>query len=357
MKNGSILKLILGASAITLGLSAFGLANVKPVAQVDAVTSSSSASSSILGVGSTLYAFVPDSWIASGRFLTFKFTGSGTALSSGSGTRTEGYSTQTDTSIAHRTDATFGDIYQLALVSGFSHVFSGIVPAIPSGYSSFNWTRAQVCSYPSSLATGTSTWHNTFTASTAVAAPSGNLISVNADAPVSKALSSTYFGSRAFVSDTEKVNEWAYKVLKTYATVCDSGKTYARNDQAGAQLYYQKGWTYQTQSIGDASDWNALTSKALFTNVVASATSSSYYARFASMYDYILSKYGYYSATNTSAYLANYANRTIPSFVSGSSIVMPTASDSSSTLVLGGLSAVAVIAAGGYFFVRKKKID
>ena len=42
---------------------------------------------------------------------------------------------------------------------------------------------------------------------------------------------------------------------------------------------------------------------------------------------------------------------------SGAAKVSTTNSDSSSTLVLGGLAAVAVLAAGSYFFVRKKRVD
>jgi len=64
-------------------------------------------------------------------------------------------------------------------------------------------------------------------------------------------------------------------------------------------------------------------------------------------------KYG--AATSQgAAVLSNFANRTIPSSAPTAANPVQT-SDNSSTLVLGGLAAVAVLAAGGYFFVRKKK--
>jgi len=44
-------------------------------------------------------------------------------------------------------------------------------------------------------------------------------------------------------------------------------------------------------------------------------------------------------------------------WIGNKAIVSPSQSDSSSTLVLGGLAAVAVLAAGSYFFVRKKRVD
>jgi LPXTG-motif cell wall-anchored protein len=353
MTKKSLIKTLLGVSVLAIGAGSFAVANAKPATMAEAANVT-------VAAGSAFYAFVPDSWIASSRFLTIKFTGSGTPTTSGAtGLKTEAFSVNSDTSVSHITSGYAGcDVYQLTLVSGFTHLFYCQVPSIPSGYSSFTWSRAQVLTYPSTVTTAMdwgSSSYKKWDGATTISTLTGNLISVNPDAPISAPVAATYSGTRAFVSDTEKVNEWAYKVLKTYSTVCASGKTHAQNDQTGASLYFQQGWTYQTQSMGDAADWNALTSKALFTNVTASTTSSLYYARFASMYDYILSKYGYYSTTNTTAYLANYANRTIPSFVSGSSIVDPATTDSSSTLVLGGIAAVAALASGAYFFVRKKK--
>jgi len=64
--------------------------------------------------------------------------------------------------------------------------------------------------------------------------------------------------------------------------------------------------------------------------------------KFAARYDYVMKKYAY----------ENFVNRTISS---GAAIVSTGNSDSSSTLVLGGIAAISVLAAGGYFFVRKKR--
>jgi len=360
MKNGSILKLVLGASAITLGLGAFGMANAKPAAQVDAANVT-------VTPGSDFYAFVPDSWIANSRFLTIKFKGTGTATSSSSaaGLKTEAFSVNSDTSVSHITSSYAGcDVYKLTLVSPFTHLFYCQVPSIPAGYSSFTWSQAQVLTYPSTVTTSEdwgSSAYKKWDGATTISNLSGNLVSVNPDAPVSAPVAASYSGTRAFVSDTEKVNEWAYTMIKTYGDgLCGSTQSYGVDDATAAGLFIAKGWPKQAPRLegSDYATWNALTSKSLFTSATASSTSSLYYARFASLYNYILAKYGYYE-NNASAYLSNYAGRTITTFANANtaSPVGIASNDSSSTLVLGGLAAAAVLVAGSYFFVRKRKAN
>jgi LPXTG-motif cell wall-anchored protein len=93
------------------------------------------------------------------------------------------------------------------------------------------------------------------------------------------------------------------------------------------------------------------TVKAKFAAATGNATAAAKLATLykgAARYNYIYTKY---HATDTN--ITNFANRTNTG--SYAAVVTPVVSDSSSTLALGGIAAVAALASGAYFFVRKKK--
>jgi LPXTG-motif cell wall-anchored protein len=269
-----------------------------------------------------MYAFVPDSWVASSRTLAFKFTGTGT----GTGTTSQGYSAS------------------LTKVSGFTYLYTGTIPSVPTGWTDFFWTKVQLVSYASG-ASG-----ENFTAATASSAVSGNEISVNYTKTLTRPTND--FASKNYDAAAESLNDWAARFLVALdnTNVCGATKAGAKDGSDSALKIAGAGW----KIFG--TEWSSLTNKANFTSAVASSTSALYYQRAASLYDYVLWKYGSVQSSGA-VVLSNFAGRTVPSSAPTAAVVVSQNNDSSSTLVLAGLAAIAVLAAGSYFFIRKKKAD
>jgi hypothetical protein len=302
------------------------------------------ASTYTLTPGSTVYAFVPSSWVSDSRFLTMKFTGSADATSSSTAAPTfEGFSQNTDTAKNSDTHTTTKVIYQLKRVS--NHLYSCTIPTLPSGYTNPKWSRMQVLSYPSASLSKDWSLQANWTASTAIAVPSGEEIYVYPTAAATGYGQTGVFATRTYDAALEALNEWAISSYDLFAAsdVCGTTKNAAVGDSTAAGKIFQAGWALQ----GNA--WSSLTDKLLFTNATTSNAANTYYLKFALQYDYILAKYG-------TTYTSNYASRTIKNLANLQNPIIPvSASESSTTIFLASLATLAAFAAGGYFFLKKKK--
>lgn len=139
-----------------------------------------------------------------------------------------------------------------------------------------------------------------------------------------------------YYNPLDRINLWASRFL-TATNVCDS--TGVTNNISANEW---KIWNDESSEYGKM----GTEPKALFLGATADSGSTTSYIAAAARYDYICTKY---SAAS------NFAYRSIAG--RSAQTVAAQNSDNSSTLVLGGLAAVAVLAAGSYFFVRKKRVD
>jgi len=245
-----------------------------------------------------------------------------------------------------------------------STVLTGKVPSTVTGYSNITVTGVQLLCYPSSAATldwgsagdkwdTASATYGGFSGTTGTAL-AYNQIRMTANAPVgTRPLTTTYSSSETYNVDSASYDCWCSSFVSSFASTCASTKTATLGDSTAAAKIYQAGWDQGTYGkVG----FNKLTLKANFTSAVANSASTKYDEKAASLYDYILAKYGSTEA-GTSSYLSNFAGRTITSFANANTAnpVVVSSNDQSSTFVLGGLAFIAIVPAGGYFFVRKKK--
>jgi LPXTG-motif cell wall-anchored protein len=258
-------------------------------------------------------------------------------------------------------------IYKLSPVNSsafgdMTNVLQCTIPSSVTGYTNVVITGIQLLGYSS--ASANLNWANDLwdTASTTYGSFSGttgsayanNQIRMTANASVgTRPLGAAYSTAGTFDLDSASYDYWCSYFSTTFAATCATTKTAAVGAGAAAATIYQNGWA---SGLWGKTGWNKLTLKANFTSVTASSTSTDYGAQAASLYNYILAKYGTIEA-GTSQYLSNYAGRTITPFsgANTASLVSNAQDDNGSSLLLGGLAGAAVLAAGAYFFVRKKK--
>lgn len=311
-------------------------------------------------LGSAFYAFVPAAWTANGRFSCMKFGCYGTNTSNVVA-KFEIFSQSVSTNVCPANSA----IYKMAAVTSsslgsMSNVLTCTIPATVTGYSNVVVTGVQLMNYAAYSGSGNDTrnwassgnWdtssavYGSFNTTTGSALTS-NYLKILATAPLGgKPTATTYSTFGAYSEDAASLDYWSILFVSSLSTTCATTKTAAQHGAAAASQIFSYGWVAGTWG---KTGWNKLTLKASFTSAAANYQSTSYVERAAALYDYIEAKY------QSTGYLANWAGRTLQSFTPGSQVVLPSTSDSSSSLVLGGLAGVAALAAGAYFFVRKKK--
>lgn len=228
------------ALLLSVGISSWAYSSAKetPTAAADAST--------ILVPGQKVYAFVPESWASTSYFMTMKFimTGAGTISSSKPG-RSEGYSTNTDTSVPHYTTSTYGDVYQLAKAAGHTNLFYCLVPSLPADWVNTYYGKAQILLYPSTSVNQNWTDSANWVSATNPLGPTANVLYVTPDAPLNqKPMASSYCSSVAYDENRINTQEWAIAFLKKYSSICATTKSqYGYADQNGAAAFVsQYGW-------------------------------------------------------------------------------------------------------------------
>jgi LPXTG-motif cell wall-anchored protein len=324
MTKKSLIKTLLGVSVLAIGAGSFAVANAKPAADVLAATSSSSssASSTVGGLtpGNFIYIDITSDSPWYNETYQYAFYFEGTA----SGSTVSAFSTY-----AARTDG--GTRTWVAKVP----TYTGIT----------TWTSAQAYCYDStSVATNDGHYIAISTALTDSAnnifKPGlTNVIGTEENPAVNVALTQTFWTNN--YPNKPYAALWADAFLRDTSIICTMATPISTmlTQWSGFSTGYSainataQGFLKSATAVKDVS-------KTSFTNLVNSA---------AGRYDYIV---GRYNPTNPT--ITNFMKRTI-SGVSSAALITPSNSDSSSTLVLGGIAAVAALASGAYFFVRKKK--
>jgi hypothetical protein len=361
MRKGFLFKSAFVFGTFSFALCAFGLSSVSPQ-RVSGEASSSSTSSTVLGLGSTFYAFVPTSWTANGRFSCVKFGCYGTN-SSNAVAKFELYSQSVSANACPANSA----IYKMASVASstlgtMTNVLTCTIPSTATGYSNVIVTGVQLMNYAGYSGTGSDTrnwatstnWdtssavYGSFNTTTGSSLVSNYLQILATAATGSKPLASSYSTFGAYSENSASLDYWSSLFVSTLTSTCNTTKTAAQNDSAAASSIYQLGWVAGTFG---KTGYDSLALKSSFTAATANYQSTSYVERAAALYDYIEAKYV------GTTYLSNWASRTINTFTPGSAKISLSSTDSASALVLGGLATIAVLAAGSYFFIRKKKVD
>lgn len=314
--------LLLASAVFCLVAASSCFANAASAKTVFAADSSS-ASTNLLTPGSVVYLHVNSASLSSYANFSFSFKGTG---SSGE---------------------TLTTSFASVVSSSNSRFFSATIPAYPAGVTA--WTQFRCYAYASKLTIANSAsahtdWVTNSSVNEIVIPYSGTFSSSSTAAPVE---------TFVYGSDAQAIQYW-----------CREKFEYSQTDYYCSQIY--NGTAYTQSKIDNlftawentiSPSYSSLSSgaKFLFQSAVSSSAGTTDLVRSVTRYDYILVNHQNYVYTDNVSKFSNFANRTISGY-SGASVVLPS-SNSSSTLVLAGLAAIAVLAVGSYFFIRKKKTD
>jgi LPXTG-motif cell wall-anchored protein len=135
---------------------------------------------------------------------------------------------------------------------------------------------------------------------------------------------------------------WGAQFTSALSTICDANGSTNTTTLQNKWVEREKQYGYMGSDVKTA------------IQAATALASGNDYNKALALYDYVESKYNPTGAQSGSVTAVNFIGRTVTP-LSGAAKIASVSSDSSSTLVLGGIAGVAVLAAGGYFFVRKKK--